>query len=534
MRYVDPVNGTAYGDGEGENKLVLTESENYPWRGDTGGKLILNDGSKLVFHVNSSHEDPSVASMSIPGADGVFEFVKGHVVIEDGGSLELNGGKICLINDAPCSPEILPAHTDVWLIRTKGDGEIDYKADAYGADPEPISSESILGLTREKLSREIIGELGDGCATLDSALDVYKFSATGKDGNLYGGIYVGNHSDVPVCAIPSAPATRQANGELAGISAATTSMLRAAVGNPRTGVNASGQGLFAAILGDHFRQNEIDGFGYHATLRGIACGTDHSWALVNYRSSVRLGAMAGYLSGNVHFSGSAAGLGKIVPSKFYSGAVFAAYEGLGENDLKTTVNFFAGLQHSENKLSRINDRGYVFAGKMAANGQFVTMEAVEIFHRWESVQIGPWALLNYNRVYQKGYAERGNSLDNAGAQTVFSVTHNFLDATIGLNVEKDCQPTDAQRYITGAFLKCGWQHRAIQNHSAALVKFNSAALGDGSYPAVFAYPGRNSFVINTGLHANLNTNWTAVANLHAAWARDQSTCAGSIVLGRNF
>jgi uncharacterized protein with beta-barrel porin domain len=244
--------------------------------------------------------------------------------------------------------------------------------------------------------------------------------------------------------------------------------------------------------------------------------------------------MAGYLSGNVHFSGSAAGLGKIVPSKFYSGAVFAAYEGLGENDLKTAVNFFAGLQHSENKLSRANDRGDVFFGKMDANGQFITLEAVEIFHRWESVQVGPWALLSYNRAYQKGYAERGNAANTAGAQTVSPVTHHFLDATIGLNVEKDFQPTDAQRYVTGAFFKCGWQHRAVQNHSAASVKFKSAALGDGSYPAVFAYPGRNSFVINTGLHANLNAHWTAVASFHGTLAKDQNTYALSVALGRDF
>jgi hypothetical protein len=525
MRYIGP-DGTAYGVGEGENKLVLN-GDDYPWKGDTGGKLILNDDSKLVFHVNSSHEDPTVASMDIPGADGVFEFVKGHVIIEDGGSLELNGGKICLINDAPSSSEILPAHTDVWLILTKGGGEIRY----YGAS-EDVPVNGMSDVTREKWSRNIIGT--EGCAQLHGDLEVYKFSANGEDGNLYGGIYIANPYDVPVCAIPSAPATRQANGELAGISAGAASALRRAAINPGSGASLPGSGSFAAILGDHFRQSEIDGFGYHVTLKGIACGTSRLRPLAIGHNSVRLGVLGGYLDGKIHFSGSAAGSGKVAPSKFYGGGVFAAYEGLGATDLKTNVNFFAGLQRTENKLSRMNDGGYAFEGKMTANGQFATLEAVEIFHRWEGVQVGPWALLSYNRVYQKGYAERGNSPDNAGAQTVSSVTHNFLDATIGLNAEKDFQPTDAQRYITGAFLKCGWRHRAIQNHSAALVKFNSAALGDGFYPAVFARPGRNSFVINTGLRATLNARWNAFANLHGTLAKDQKSYALSLVLGRNF
>jgi hypothetical protein len=532
IRYID-LDGTAYGYGE-DKKLILSE-DNYPWRGNyDGGKLILNNVDNLVFNVDSSMADPTIQSARIPGADGVFEFVNGHVIIEDGGSLVFNGGKICLVNAVPDDATILPAHTDVWLIRTESGGEITYNASAYGNAPlEDAPIGGMPEVTRQKLPIGIVRNQ-EGCAQLHGDLAVYIFSANGEDGNPYGGLYIANPYNVPVITVPSDPAARQANSELANISVATASMLRAAAARPLIRANISGDGIFAAILGEHFRQSEIDGFGYRANLKGIACGVDRSLPLVNSRRSLRLGAMAGYLNGNVHFSGSAAGRGKIVPSKFYSGAIFAAYDGLGENDLKTAVNFFAGLQHSENKLSRVNDDGYTFGGKMSANGQFASLEAVKILRRWAGVQIGPWALLSYDRICQKGYAERGNSSDNAGAQTVSSVSHNFLDTTIGLNAEKDFQPTDTQRYITGAFLKCGWRHRAIQNHSAALVKFNSAALGNEFYPATFGYPGRNSLVIDTGLRANFNIHWNAIANFHGTLAKNQNTCALSLTIRYNF
>jgi hypothetical protein len=532
MRYVGP-DGVAYGAGEGNTLNV--DATNYPWKGTiNGGKLILNSGDNLVFHVNSSHTDPSAKSMNIPGADGVFEFVNGHVAIEEGGSLKLNGGKICLINDAQSSPTFLPAHTDVWLIRTNGGNVIEFNGSNYGNTPledvPPI--DGTPELTRQMLPAAIVGT-SDGCAELDGELKVYMFSA-GDGSNPYGGIYIANPNDAPVVAVPSAPATRQANSELAGISVAATSMLRVAAVDSRANAGMSGTGPFAAILGDHLRQSEISGFDYRTNLRGIVCGADHSWPRANSRRSVTLGAVAEYLAGDVHFSGNAAGRGKIVAQKFCSGAVFAVYEGLGTSDLTTNVNLFAGLQRTESKLSRTNENGYAFSGEMNARGQFVALEAVKILCQHETVQIGPWVLLCYNRVCQEGYAEYGNAPDNAGAQTVSQATHNFLNATIGLNAKKECQRTDIQRYISGGFLKCGWQHRALQDHTVAEVQFNSAALASGSYPATFGYPKRNSFVCTSGLRANLNAHWCAAADLHATLIRNQKNCAFSIALGHNF
>jgi hypothetical protein len=349
-----------------------------------------------------------------------------------------------------------------------------------------------------------------------------------------GGLYIANDSDIPVVAVPLAAASRQANGELAGIATAATSILRTAAVNSLTNGDRPEDGPFAGFLGGHLRQGEIDGFGYRVNLEGIACGVDHLCQPTTRNHSVRLGALAGYLGGDARFSGEASGREKTVAQKIFSGAVFAAYEIPGKNDLKTNINVFAGLQRSKNELSRVNNDGYSFSGKMNADGQFVALEAVKILHRYGDVQIGPWALVSYNRVCQKGYDEHGDAPANAGAQTVSSVTHNFLDTTVGLAVEKDWQRVDVQRDATRAFLKCGWQRRAIQDHTAASVQFNSEALKNASYPALFGYPGRNSLALSAGLRANLSGHWDTAAAFHATLAKSDKTFALSLALAYNF
>jgi hypothetical protein len=182
----------------------------------------------------------------------------------------------------------------------------------------------------------------------------------------------------------------------------------------------------------------------------------------------------------------------------------------------------------------VNDNGYSFSGKMNASGQFVTLEAVKILYRHQGMQIGPWALINYNRVHQKGYDEHSDAPGNAGAQTVTSTTHNFLDTTIGLAIEKGWKRADGQRDNIHAFLKCGWWHRVIQNHTAASVKFNSEALKNRSYPAIFGYPGRDSLALMAGLRANLSDRWDTSVAFHATLAKNEKVFAISLALGYNF
>jgi hypothetical protein len=539
MHYVGS-DGTKYGAGT-ENNLVIKYTDAYPWKGTTdGGKLTLNTGDALIFHVDTSQPDSAVKSMAIAGADGVFEHVRSHVIVEDGGTLEFNGGKICLINHHQdiSSNTVLPAHTDVWIIRTKNSDGIVFNQSAYDNNNlEDASHPDLTTVTRHAMpASQIMGASVDGCAELQGDLNVYMFhnSSLAGDNILSGGIYVGNYGDVPVIAVPTAAASRQANSELAGIITAATSILRSAAINSLTDASRSNDGLFAGFLGGHLRQDDIDGFGYHVNLTGIACGVDHLCQSADTCHSVRLGALAGYLGGDTRFSGTASGNEKIVTQKIFSGAVFAAYETLGKSDLKTNVNVFAGLQHARNEMSRVNGNGYSFSGKMNANGQFVTLEAVKILHHFDGVQVGPWALVSYNRVYQKGYDEHGNAPDNAGAQTVSSVTHNFLDTTIGLNVEKEWQRADVQRDGTRAFLKCGWQCRMLQKHTDASVKFNSESLGNVPFPALFGYPGRNSFALIAGLHANLNGHWDTDAAFHTTLAKNDKSFALSFALGYNF
>jgi hypothetical protein len=532
MRYVAP-DGTKYSAGE-ENSLTIND-DSYPWKGSTTGNLTLNGGDTLVFHVDSSVEDTTAKSMGISAdADGVFELVKGHVIVQEGCSLAFNGGKICIINDDPtiAGNTVLPPHTDVWIIRAKERETVTFFPGAYEGQPLVEAPHPDLPhVTRHSMPADQVVDTDiSGCAELHGDLNVYMF----HDGGTNAGIYVGNHGDIPLVAVPTESASRQANSELAAIATAATSILCTAAISSLTDGNRPGDGPFAGFLGGHLRQDDVDGFSYHVNLKGVACGVDHLCSPTASGHSVRLGAILGFLGGNTHFSGIASGHGKTVDQRIFSGALFATCETFGKNDRKTNVNVFAGLQHSKNEMSRVNSNGYSFSGKMNTGGQFVALEAVKILSDIDGVLVGPWALITYNRVHQKGYDEHGDAPNNAGAQTVSSITHNFLDTTLGLAVEKDWQRTDGQRDTARTFLKCGWQHRAIQDHSSASVRFNSESLGTDFYPATLGYPRRNSLAISAGLRTNINGHWDTSAALHSSFAKNNKSFSLSLALGYNF
>jgi hypothetical protein len=289
---------------------------------------------------------------------------------------------------------------------------------------------------------------------------------------------------------------------VAQILTATTPIFLTVAGNRWADANGSGADPFIEILDDHFRQSKVADTGFRIARNGVACGVDHTWPVAGARNSLSLGALAGYLDGRIHpFESDIAG-----KQKFFSGAVFAAYESFEGNALKTNVNLFAGLQRMENKLPTIDgDRDGIIFQKMISNGQFVVLEGTKILCRWKNLQVGPWVMVSYDHVNQK---IRETPLG----------TCEFLDTTIGITLEKECQRNDGQRHIPGAFLKCGWQQQQIFH----------------AHTDVMAYPGRNSFVIINGLHAHLNSHWTVAANFQAALAKDQNTYALSVALGRNF
>jgi hypothetical protein len=381
-------------------------AHDYPWKGYTGGgKLVVNEGETLVFHVDTSRADQSVNSMEIEGADGVFEFVNGHITIDGNvtGGLVFNGGKMRIFNDDPSNRTILPPHTDLWIIRAAGLDGIDFNPDLYDGEPTEESGQ-IAGIKKFVIPAEIVccecDDCGD-CAVLDGPLHVYVFRNSGVivggddgdqliGGDSSNGIYIANGADVPVSATPALDAYRQANSELASIAAETSSLLRMAVVGRLANPGGSAGGPFAALLGGRLHQDAINGFGYGLNVKGLSCGVDRLFLLADGRATMRLGVLAAYLTGNVHFSGRASGRGKIAEQKVHSGAICAAYETLGANDLKTNINLFAGLQRSKNELCRVNTRGYSVHGRLNADGQFVALEAVKILRRSSGgAQIGP-------------------------------------------------------------------------------------------------------------------------------------------------
>jgi hypothetical protein len=558
MVYVDPITKEVYKGSEGN---VSIEGSDYPWKGpntnpnfqSTGGKLILHEGDLLVFHVDSSKRDSSVETGMGNGADEAFDFVNGYVWI-DGEALEgvqFNNGQLAIINDDQDNPGILPAHSDFWLIRSsqktnvlpllgllnlEDDFELQAGSDlreAYlrgaedGGENGEISDTYLGRMVLIAKNREDYASLGiNPYSQWDSALNVYAFQ------DEYGsGMFVGTGA-TPRHAIPTDFARRHANGELAGISIGLTSLLRNSVENRLTDAKGNGNDPFVSIVYGDFHQDDIDGFGYDSDFVGIAGGLDYVYKFANGDRYLRMGMALGYFDGKTKFFGTASGLGKKVDHDVYEGAIFAAYESFGKNNLKTDINLFVGLGYEKNKLARIDANMHEFEGKMSSNNQFVKLEAVKNLLSFNGVQTGPWLFVNYNHVIQNGYTE-SRVQEKIGSQTVSKIKHDYLDITLGVNMEKEFQSTVDPDSMLRLFLKAGWCHRALRKHSSATVYFDVPGLGD-SYSPILGYPAKNSAIFVAGFRRKFNANWELTASWHGTFSKNIRHNILSASLGYDF
>jgi hypothetical protein len=168
---------------------IEIDASAYPWKGGTEGRLILNEGNVLLFHVDSSTFDPTVRLKDVN--DDPFEKVNGPISIEEGvfQTITFNGGKLAIINEdvQAQGPMTLPAHSDFWLVRSSANADIQ-NAFTFDNINNGISFETdfeqgpngTYKLDRSKVTDLFDMNLDNGYAKWDNLLDVYLFSHDGS------------------------------------------------------------------------------------------------------------------------------------------------------------------------------------------------------------------------------------------------------------------------------------------------------------------------------------------------------------------
>jgi hypothetical protein len=539
---------------------IEIDASAYPWKGTaTSGKLILKEGDLLIFHVDSSkHLDNATINILTAGDNDTFEFVNGCIFIEEGvtNAIVFEGGKIAIKNDDPINPGFLPAHSDFLIaqmvpqqqrLRMAVASESEETTDS--SLPMPITGlkASSMNLTlsegtfytvtntNETLSREV----SSGYSEWDRDLDLFVYKGESETA-----LYIGSGEN-PRRSIPTALALRQANAELAGMSIGSVSLLRHTVTNRLTDIKENGDDPFLAIADGHFRQDEIDGFGYNGELHGIVGGFDRKYELPN-EHYLDIGITLGFFNGHTKFCGAASSNGKDAKHTTHGGAIFTAYESFGKNNLKTNANLFVGIGRSEDKLYRMDSNGCEFQGKMRSNNQFVKFEVIKNLLSSGGIQTGPWLFVDYNRVSQDSYDESyvnrqgyeqtlSRVAQRYGAQTLSKVKHDFLDTVIGLNLEKEIQ--DKVNFDSGLrmFLKAGWHRQLFKKHSHATVRFDIPDLRDvDTYSPTFAYPKGSSIVFVAGFRKKFDQHWKISGNWRGTFTKNARQNLCSIFLGYDF
>jgi hypothetical protein len=542
---------------------IEIDSSAYPWKGAApSGQLILKEGDRLVFHVDSSrHLDSSDIDIPTMGDNDTFEFVNGRILIEEGvaDAIVFEGGKLAIINDDPDNPGFLPAHSDFLIARMVPQQQPQMRL--LRAAPAPESEEStnnslpipVKGIevgTTVDLTEGTFHEVANTSTVLSKEVtpgytewnsDLGLFIHESENGTA---LYIGSGEN-PRRSVPTALALRQANVELANMSIGSISLLRHTVTNRLTDLKGNGNDPFLAIADGHFHQDVTGGFGYNGELHGIAGGVDGKCKLAN-GYYLGIGVAFGFFDGHTNFYGVASSKGKNTKHTIYSGAIFTTYESFGKNNLKTNANLFVGIGHSKDKLHREDAAGHGFCGDMRSNTQFAKLEIIKNLLSLGGMQIGPWLFVDYNRVSQGSYGESydkeegyGKALSRVvahyGAQTVSKVKHNFLDTIIGFNLEKEIQ--DKVNFDNGLrlFLKAGWCRQLLRKHSHAAVSFDVPDLRDiDTYSPTFAYPKESSLVFVAGFRKKLSQHWKISGHWRGVFSKNAHQNLCSIFLGYDF
>ncbi|MDE6432296.1 MAG: autotransporter outer membrane beta-barrel domain-containing protein, partial [Opitutales bacterium] len=317
------------------------------------------------------------------------------------------------------------------------------------------------------------------------------------------------------------------SNSLANTNIAAMSMLRSALNSRLTDISAGGDEAFISGIGGHVHQNELAGVGYSGDLYGITARADK---LLHNKDCgyIRLGAMIGYLYGDINFRGLAIGKKQTAKQDNYIGMLYGAYESVNDKNLKTDLNLSFGFGYTNNRVSRIDEKDFGYNAKVKSNDILVSAEFIKNVYAVQGIQFGLWLKADYNRIHQKSYNE---SASNGGksAQSVSKVNFDFLDTTVGINIEKEiCNSSRADRSLR-LYARAGWNCQPLRHHSTI-----SAEISGKSGVVDPEFGSHNSAVFIAGLRQRLNANWEIIGEWNGSFNKKHSNNVVTVGAGYSF
>ncbi|MDR0679963.1 MAG: autotransporter outer membrane beta-barrel domain-containing protein, partial [Puniceicoccales bacterium] len=320
-------------------------------------------------------------------------------------------------------------------------------------------------------------------------------------------------------------------------------------------VKGNGNDPFLQIFGGYGKRDKISDLGYDCATYGILLGEDFMKQLGD-SAFLKLGGAVSFAHNNVKFSGNGAENGKKGEQNILFGNLFGAYEGFGEENLKTDINALIGFGYSRNKVRRTDASNSKFDGKFPSTDFNVSCELVKNFFHLGNAQVGPWMKVTYNHIAQKEYAESGdeNNQENSKNLSMSKSRFNYLNTTLGINLEwefsnagDECEEQklsdanngepakqelndikDEERRLR-LFAKFGWEYQPIRSRSGYAVTF------DGSqFEPNFGNGNKHFFVAVCGFRYKLSTHFEISSNVAGRITSDDRYFNVNAGLGYSF
>jgi hypothetical protein len=501
--HADPSSGEIYSGGNVQLNAAHGLKAN--------GRLTVDSYETLAFGVDGDQLDDSIDIEQ----NSSFKKVKCHLILpaEKGNPrLELKGK--WAIDFAKGDGGFQNDNSNFWVIRVKETGS------------EVAVGDVVSG----------IGAVAKNPITVDS-LQLYPITASSElqpdNVQLYwlssdkigSGIVAQAYNELP-------PSNEEARNPIGNAASGVATMAVSGMAAMQDGIRCrlhdikgNGDDPFIRIFGTH-EHSEGDGSGFNANTYGMLIGLDFVSELKN-SALIRYGATIGYYRTDADFSNDLLSSEKHSKQNMFYGGLFAGYESFNSKQLKTNLMLSAGCGFMDNKMLRIDGRGRQFDGSFTGNNRYATCEITKNLLRICGIQFGPWVAVSYNHVHNKGYRELGIA---AIAIELSKVDFTFVDATIGLNAEKEFHSQSDPEKRFRLFSKIGYIYRAVASHSSC-----AARLGHGeAFSPTVIFGTRGAATISGGFRAKINKNVEIIGSIGGEIARNRSYFSASAGCGYSF
>lgn len=334
--------------------------------------------------------------------------------------------------------------------------------------------------------------------------------------------------DLRADSILASEAQLNINGELAVSAMNGTGLIRTGLQEILNDGNLEGNHSFFGALGSHVHQQAHEGHGYRDDLWGGLLATEKRCASID--SLLRVGLAGGYLRSDLDCFGPAILFNRNARQDLGTAGIFAAYDAVEANGLKSNINLFAGATFMRNKIYRGYEGG-TYRANFCGLDCFAMAEMTKNLTDIGGWQIGPWLACDYHHLHQRQYSEEA---EPNRAMRLKAVNYDVLNTIAGLNFERQFRNSANDDLGLKTFLRVGWHCQAIgKSHYRKGSALDHAITPDFVKPN-FRFNDRHSTTAMVGFRNRLSRQWDLVANWQGFFSKNYVQNNASIGLGCKF